>query len=106
MNRKDVGKELGGLRTNYLLIKLFYCKGRHTKLSLAWIDYRKAYDMIPHCWILECLDIFGIAGTVKQFVMDSMLKWKVELTSMEKSLGDVPIRRGVFQGDSLSPLLF
>ena len=82
------------------------CKRRHTNLSMAWIDYRKAYDMIPHSWILECLDIFGVARNVKQFITDSMSKWKVELTSMGESLGDVSIKRGIFQGDSLSPLLF
>ena len=73
---------------------------------MAWIDYRKAYDMIPHTWIHECLDMFGIAGNVKQFIMNSMSKWKVEFTSMGESLGDVPIRCGIFQGDSLSPPLF
>ena len=24
------------------------CKKRHTHLSMAWIDYRKAYDLVPH----------------------------------------------------------
>ena len=24
------------------------CKRRHTNLAMAWIDYRKAYDMVPH----------------------------------------------------------
>ena len=72
---------------------------------MAWIDYRKAYDMIPHTWIHECLDMFGIAGNVKQFIMNSMSKWKVEFTSMGESLGDVPISCGIFQGDSLSPPL-
>ena len=46
--------------------------------------------------ILECLDMFGIAGNVKLFIMDSMSKWKVELTSVGESLGAVPIRRGIF----------
>ena len=28
---------------------------------MAWIDYKKAYDMVPHLWIIECLDLFGVA---------------------------------------------
>ena len=24
---------------------------------MAWIDYRKVYDFVPHSWILECLDM-------------------------------------------------
>ena len=37
------------------------CRKRHTNLAMAWIDYRKAYDMVPHSWIVECLEMFGIA---------------------------------------------
>ena len=27
---------------------------------MGWIDYQKAYDMVPHSWILECLELFGV----------------------------------------------
>ena len=29
------------------------CKRRETNLAMAWVDYKKAYDMVPHSWILE-----------------------------------------------------
>ena len=35
-----------------------------------------------------------------------MLNWETELTSGNERLGTVKIKRGIFQGDSLSPLLF
>ena len=35
-----------------------------------------------------------------------MIGWQTELTSNGKSLGSVSIKRGIFQGYSLSPLLF
>ena len=35
-----------------------------------------------------------------------MKSWKLELNVSGKILGQVDIRRGIFQGDSLSPLLF
>jgi hypothetical protein len=35
-----------------------------------------------------------------------MPNWQVQLTCADKELGEVQIRRGIFQGDSLSPLLF
>ena len=73
---------------------------------MAWIDYRKAYDMMPHSWIEECLEMFGVAINVRQFILSSMKKWKTELTSRGQQLGVVNIDRGIFQGDSLSPLLF
>ncbi|CAB4018161.1 Hypothetical predicted protein, partial [Paramuricea clavata] len=73
---------------------------------MAWIDYRKAYDMVPHSWIVECMSMFKIAADVRTFVEGSMENWKTELTSSGESLGNVNIRRGIFQGDSLSPLIF
>jgi len=48
---------------------------------MAWIDYHKAYDMIPHSWIGECIDLFGVVENTTQFLLGSMRKWKLELTS-------------------------
>ena len=31
------------------------CRKRHTNLGMVGIDYTKAYDMVPHSWILESL---------------------------------------------------
>ena len=52
-----------------------------TIVAMAWIDYRMAYDMVPRSWIEECLEMFGIAVNVRQFLLSSMKKWKTELTS-------------------------
>ena len=73
---------------------------------MAWVDNRKAFDTIPHSWIIECLEMFGIAENVKEFLKASMENWRRDLTSCGESLGSVNIRRGIFQGDSLSSPLF
>ena len=68
-------------------------------MAMAWSDYRKASDMIPHSWIIECLEMFGIAENVKKkFLIDSMQIWKVELSSSGESLEVTHVRRGIFQG--------
>ena len=72
---------------------------------MAWIDYKKAY-MVPHSWIIECLDLFGVAENVKSLLVNSMEKWKVTLCLGNSELGEVGIKRGIFEGDSLSPLVF
>ena len=82
------------------------CKKRHTNLWMAWIDYKKAYDLVPHSWINECMEIFGIAENVRNFLGRSMEHWNLSLTSNSEVLGEVDVKRGIFQGDSLSPLLF
>ena len=75
-------------------------------LAMAWIDYKKAYYMVTHSWIIECLDLFGVAENIKSSLVNSMEKWKVMLCSGNSELSEVEIKRGIFQGDSLSPLVF
>ena len=45
-----------------MLIKMIMreVKMRKRNLSKAWIDYKKTYDMVPHSWIIDCLDTIGI----------------------------------------------
>ena len=80
-------------------------KSRNKNLAMAWIDYKKAY-MVPHSWIIECLDLFGVAENIKSLLVNSKEKWKVILCSGNSELREVEIKRGIFQGDSLSPLVF
>ena len=54
-------------------------------------------------WIIECLDLSGVAENIKSLLVNSMEKWKVVLCSGNSELGEVEIKRDVFQGDSLSP---
>ena len=63
-------------------------------------------DKSPHLnsAIVECLEMLGIAATMRQFLLNSMEDWKTELTSCGHTLGVVDINRGIFQGDSFSPL--
>ena len=82
------------------------CRKRRTNLPMAWIDYRKAYNFASHSWILECLDMLGIADNVRSFLEKSMKKWKLLLNTNGLDLCEVDINRGIFQGDSLSPLTF
>ena len=37
-------------------------KSREKNLTMAWIDYKKAYDMVPHSWIKECLELLEVAN--------------------------------------------
>ena len=52
------------------------------------------------------MKVFEVAVNIRSFVNASMKQWNTELTAGNQRLGNVKIRRGIFQGDSLSPLLF
>ena len=69
-------------------------------------NYKKAYDMVPHSWIMNCLKMYKISHEVINFIEKTMKIWRVELTAGGRSLAETKIQRGVFQGDALSSLLF
>ena len=79
-------------------------------MSTAWIDYKKAFDSVPHSWILKCLQIYKIHPVLIIFIEESMSQLKSNITLVHKEgvleTGPIRIKRGIFQGDSLSPLLF
>ena len=81
-------------------------KRKHKNLVVAWVDYKKAYDVVPHSWIIESLKMAQVAGNTITFLQKSMVNWKTELTSCGETLGLVDIKQGIFQGDSVSPLIF
>ena len=81
-------------------------KTRRKNLAMAWIDYKKAYDMVPRSWIIHCLKMYKISHEVINFIEKTMQTWRVELTAGGRSLAETKIQRGIFQGDALSPLLF
>ena len=61
---------------------------------------------VPHSWITEVLSMYKVANNIQQFLKKSMLSWRTTLTLCGSALGDVAIRRGIFQSDTLSPLIF
>ena len=63
-------------------------RSRNKNLVMAWIDYKKAYDIVPHSWIIECLDLFGVAENIKSFSVNDVEKWKVMLCSGNSELGE------------------
>ena len=108
-NKRVAEEDHMELKTSCLLIietVIRNYKRRKTNLFISWVDFRKAYDLVPHSWILESLRITGAADNMVRFLGNSMKNWKTQLAANGADLGTVRIRRGIFQGDSLSPLLF
>ena len=79
---------------------------RHTNLSMAWIEYKKAYDFVPYIWINECMKLFEIVDNVRKVLKKSMKQWELSVTSNGEDLGEINMKRGIFQRDSHLPLLF
>ena len=61
--------------------------------------------MVPYSWILEGLEHVQVSDNILKFVKRPMANWQTELTSCGEGLAKVNMKKGIFQGDSLSPLL-
>ena len=48
------------------------CKKKRKNLSIAWIDYNKAFDSVPHSWILQCLNMYKIYPILTTFIEANM----------------------------------
>ena len=76
---------------------------------MAWIDYQKAFDRVPHSWIIKSLELIGINNKIKSFTKKVMTYWKTRMRlHAENKLietEDIKIQCGIFQVNSLSPLL-
>ena len=64
-------------------------------LAMAWVDYKKAYDMLPHSWICESLHLVKVAKNLSRLVKGSMGDCRTVLTANGARLGEVWIRRGI-----------
>lgn len=83
---------------------------KRRNLHCTYIDYRKAFDSIPHSWLISILKIYKINSSVVQFLQSTMQMWKttLHLNSPITSITtrEINIKKGIYQGDSLSPLWF
>ena len=52
------------------------------------------------------MKMFGVAENMTGLLQNSMSHRRTVLTARNEEPGEVNIRRGIFQGDSLSPMLF
>jgi len=110
--QKGCRKGSYGCKDQLLINKMILedCSRRKRNLSTSWIDYKKAFDSVPHSWILKTLELYNINSKIRGFISESMKNWKT-IMYLKHNEGTVEsrhiaIRRGIFQGDSLSPLLF
>ena len=87
LNKKDAKKSRAS-KDQLLIDKtmLHDCRERHTNLGMAWIDYKKAYDMVSHSWILGSLELVQVSDSILKFIKRSMANCQAELISCGESL--------------------
>ena len=79
-------------------------------MSTAWINDKKAFDSVPHSWMIKCMQVYKIHPQIVKLIEKAMELWNTTLI-LQHSEGNIEIPdiktwHGIFQGDSLYPLLF
>lgn len=119
-NQKGCRQDSRGCKEQ-LIIDHVICaqaKKRNKNISVAWVDYSKAYDSVPHSWLLEILHIdptlkkknsaqYETMCTILCLSLPLMYN-NTKITSPTKifDTGFIPICKGIFQGDGWSPQRF
>ena len=77
VEQKGCRRSSRGTKDQLLIDKIVLndCKKRHTNLGMAWIDNKKAYDMISHSWILESLGLVQMSENIVEFIRKSIKNW-------------------------------
>ena len=75
------------------------CRRRNKNSSIAWIDYQKAFDSVPHSWMEKLIALVGVNSKIDRFCKLSMEKWNTRLILKTKKevmqLQPIQIRRGI-----------
>lgn len=88
------------------MINIALNKQYDNKLKTAWIDVKKAFDSINHDYLFKCIDCVNFPPWIKKFIRLITSKWQLNIMYNNNIALKKSIKKGILQGDSLSPLLF
>lgn len=81
-------------------------KRRSRPIAVCFLDLAKAFDTVSHKHVLAGLERFGASKHVTRIVEDLYEGASTRFTIPDGSTGEIVMKRGVKQGDPLSPVLF
>lgn len=105
--------EQAGFRKNFSTIDHIFvvtqliekCKEYRKTLYICFIDFTKAFDSLEHQAIWEALTQQGVDEEYVELLYDIYSKCSAKIR-MERDGSEFPVRKGVRQGDPLSPKIF
>ena len=96
-----------------LMINKMICEeviSARENLVTVWFDYLKAFDSVPHTWIIKSLELANVPQTVIEVIKQLIHKCKTQARLNDKTsdieTDFISYLRGILQGDMLSLILF
>ena len=78
-------------------------------LTTIWLDYRKAFDSIPHSWLIKSLKLAKVPDNIINAIENLTQSWYtiLHLNGKNENVASslIKISKGIYQGDSLSVML-
>ena len=78
----------------------------HKQTDLILLDFQKAFDTIPHQWLLCKLQSYGIQNQLYSWIGSWLTQRKQRVIVDGLASVWVPVKSGVPQGTVLGPLMF
>ena len=88
------------------MINIALNKAKNNNLKTIWIDVKKAFDSVDHNYLIECIQRLNFPSWIHPFIKTITERWQIDIKLENKTILEKKIKRGILQGDSLSPLLF
>ena len=85
-------------------------KKQRRNLITVWLDYAKAFDLVPHSSLFKALQLVKLSPKIIRLIEKISKNWAtvVSLRSENETIISDKIKyaKGIYQGDSLSVMLF
>lgn len=105
-------KNVWGTTEQLLLNKtvLKEARSRRRNLTTVWLDYKKAFDSVPHQWLIRSLELAKVPDKIVNIVRKLNKIWSTQVHLQGETnqiiTDTIHYKKGIFQGDSLSVVLF
>ena len=79
---------------------------KHRSLAVCWLDLANAYGSVHHELISYCLQHYHAPRSFLDTVSNIYSDLSATISTEEWTTTPIPLKKGVFQGDPLSPIIF